>query len=218
MRNGRGWLGRVLLLLAVMGCSHGSSAGREEPPGSWATEDTGIRTKGGADSATLHIEALIAQGQFQAAEAYLVNAIAAGLVAREAATRLREKIAERKQQQNSEQDRRVPPIKLKDWEIEEAPRRTCATEMPDYPVCRALPEEYSFHSPRQALEAMKQRLGQKNLALHGEEQADQGPCPDVGRHYNVRLNGKRSGSITCCRCCVGDESSPVLWTKCRIVW
>jgi hypothetical protein len=217
MRGGRTWLGRGLLLLAVAGCSHGSSAGREESLGSWATEDSGIRTKGG-DSATFHIHALIAQGQFQAAEAYLVQAVAAGLVAREAATQLQEKIAERKQQQNSDQDRRVPPRNLKDWEIEETQRRTCGTEMPRYPVCRALPEEYVFHSPRQALEAMKQRLGAKSLGLHNAESAQSGPCPGVGRHYNVRVNGERVGSIVCCPCCVENEPGPVEWKKCRIVW
>jgi hypothetical protein len=99
----------------------------------------------------------IAQGQLQQAEAYLVEAVAAGLIAREAATRLQEKIAERKQQQNSAPDRRVSPRNLEDFEIEETERRTCATEMPDYPVCRELPDGYSFHSPRQALEAMKHR-------------------------------------------------------------
>jgi hypothetical protein len=123
-----GWRVRGLLLLAVAGCSHGSGAGHEQFPGAWSAEDSGIRTKGG-DSATLHIQALIAQGQMQEAEAYLVQAIAAGLVAREAATRLQEKIAERKQQPNADQDRRVPRGNLEDWEIEEPQRRTCATEM-----------------------------------------------------------------------------------------
>jgi hypothetical protein len=208
---------RGLLLLAVAGCSHGSSAGREKPPGAWATEDSGIRTKGG-DSATFHIQALIAQGQFEAAEAYLIHAVAAGLVAREAATRLREKIAEPKQQPNAEQERRVPRGNLEDWEIEETQRRSCATEMPTYPVCRALPEEYVFHSPRQALEAMKQRLGAKSLVLHSPEDTLSGPCRNVGKHYNVRMNGERAGSIVCCPCCVENEPGPLKWVKCRIVW
>jgi hypothetical protein len=218
MQGGRSWQVRGLLLLAVAGCSHGSSAGSEQSPGAWATEDWGTRTKGG-DSATFHIQALIAQGQFQAAEAYLVQAVAAGLVAREAATRLQEEIAERKKQQSSDQDRRVPRSNLEDFEIEETQRRTCATEMPLYPVCRALPEEYVFHSHRQALEALKQRLGAKNLSLHNNDEPTQsGPCLDVGRHYNVRMNGRRAGSIVCCPCCVENEPGPLQWEKCRIVW
>jgi hypothetical protein len=148
---------------------------------------------------------------------YLVQAIAAGLVAREAATRLQEKIAERKQQPNADQDRRVPRGNLEDWEIEEPQRRTCATEMPVYPMCRALPEEYVFHSPRQALEAMKQRLGDKSLVLHKAAVARSGPCRDIGDHYNVRLNGERAGSIVCCPCCVENEPRPLKWDKCRIV-
>jgi hypothetical protein len=206
-------------LLAVAGCSHGSSAGHEKSPGTWAIEDPGIRTKGG-NSATAHIQALIAQGQFQQAEAYLVQAVAAGLVAREAATRLQEKIAERKQQQSSNQDQRVPPRKLEDWHVEDLshPERTCSTEMPTYPTCRELPEEYVFHSPRQALEAMKQRLGAKSLALHNDEPTESGPCRDVGRHYNVRMNGRRAGSIVCCPCCVENEPRPLKWEKCRFVW
>lgn len=218
MRSRREWLGRGLLLLAVVGCTHSSSAGREESPGAWATEDWGIRTKGG-DSATFHIQALIAQGQFEAAEAYLVQAVAAGLVAREAATRLQEKIAERKQQQqNAEQDRRVPPSNLEDWEAEEAQRRTCESEMPNHPLCRELPEEYSFHSNRQALEAMKQQLGAKDLVLHRPAPTESGPCPDIGEHYNVRMGKERGGSIVCCPCCVENADSPLLWKKCRIVW
>jgi hypothetical protein len=217
MRGGRDWGFRGLLLLAVAGCSHGSSATHEKSSGTWATEDSGIRTKGG-DSATAHIQALIAQGQLQRAEAYLVEAVAAGLVAREAATRLQEKIAERKQQQSSNQDLRAPRRNLEDWEAEEPQRRTCGTEMPIYPICRALPEEYSFHSSRQALEAMKQRLGAKSLALHSPEDTLSGPCRNVGKHYNVRMNGRRAGSIVCCPCCVENEPGPLKWEKCRIVW
>jgi hypothetical protein len=148
----------------------------------------------------------------------LVEAVAAGLVAREAATRLREKIAERQQQQSSNQDQRVPRGNLEDWEAEEPQRRTCETEMPTYPICRALPEEYVFHSPRQALEAIKQRLGAKSLGLHNEDVARDGPCRDIGQHYNVRMNGERAGSIVCCPCCVENEPGPLKWKKCRIVW
>lgn len=108
MRSARSWLCRGLLLLAVAGCSHGSSTGRQELPAPRATEDSEICTRCG-DSATLHIQALIAQGQLRKAEAYLVQAIAAGLLSREAATRLQEKLAERNQQQSPESDRRAPP-------------------------------------------------------------------------------------------------------------
>jgi hypothetical protein len=59
---------------------HGSSAGRQQSPELWATEDSGIRTKG-PDSITLHVQALIAQGQLREAEAYLVHAVTAGLLA-----------------------------------------------------------------------------------------------------------------------------------------
>ncbi len=217
MHSKGGWWVRGLLLLAVAGCSHGSNAGYEKSPGTWPTRNPGIRTKGG-DSATAHIQALIAQGQLQMAEAYLVEAVAAGLVAREAATRLQEKIAERKQQQSSNQDQRVPRRNLEDWEIEETQRRTCETEMPTYPTCRELPEEYVFHSPRQTLEAMKQRLGAKSLGLHNYEPTQGGPCRGVGRHYNVRVKGERVGSIVCCPCCVENEPGPLEWEKCRIVW
>lgn len=218
MRDGRTWRVRGWLLLAVAGCSHGSGAGREQHPRAWAVEDSGTRTKGG-DSATLHIQALIAQGQLQEAEAYLVQAIAAGLVAREAATRLREKIAEREQQQqDAEQDPPVPRGNLQDWETEETQRRTCETEMPTYPVCHELPAEYVFHSARQALEAMKERLGIKSLALHKPDVTRSGPCPGVGDHFNVRMDGERAGSIVCCPCCVESEPRPLRWEKCRIVW
>ena len=206
-----------MFLLAVVGCSQGSGAGREQLPETWATEDSGNRTKGG-DSATLHLQALIAQGQLHEAEAYLVQAIAAGLVAHEAATRLQEKIAERKQQQNAEQAPRVPPGNLEDWQIEDPQRRSCETEMPTYPICRALPEEYVFHSSHQALKAMKQLLGAKSLGLHSKAVTQSGPCPRVGDHYNIRMNGERAGSIVCCPCCVENEPGPLKWEKCRIVW
>jgi hypothetical protein len=215
MRSKRGWLGRGLLLLAVAGCSHSSSVESQRSPESWAVEDWGTRTKG-VDSATLRIQTLIAQGELHEAEALLAQAIAAGLIARKAATQLQEKIAERKQQ-SPDPDRRVPPSNLEDLEIEDT-QHSCATEMPEHPVCRELPQEYSFHSARQALEAMKQRLDEKTLALHKPERTTEGPCPGLGQHYNVRLNGARAGSITCCPCCVENMDRPLEWTKCRIVW
>jgi hypothetical protein len=90
--------------------------------------------------------------------------------------------------------------------------------MPRYPVCRALPEEYSFHSARQALEAMKEQLDFKSLALHNPDPTESGPCPEVGEHYNVRMGKERAGSIVCCPCCVESDPMPLLWKKCRIVW
>jgi hypothetical protein len=180
-------------------------------------EDWGTRTKG-TDSATFRIQALIARGELHEAETMLVQAIAAGLVAREAATRLQEKIAERKQQQSSPPDRRVSPSNLEDVEVEETERRTCAMEMPDIPVCRELPDGYSFHSARQALEAMKQKLDAKDLSLHNKETTLSGPCPRIGEHYNVRRSGERAGSIVCCPCCAENDPNPLLWKKCRIVW
>jgi hypothetical protein len=213
----RGWRVRGVLLLAVAACSHGAGAGQEQFPGARAAEDSGIRTKGG-DSATFHIQALIAQGQLQEAEAYLVQAVAAGLVASEAATRLREKIAERKQQHDADQDRHVPRGNLEDWKIEETERPPCEAELPGYPACRDLPEEYVFHSHSQALEAMKQRLGAKSLALHGPAPTRSGPCPRLGDHFNVRMDGERVGSLVCCPCCVENEPHPLKWEKCRIVW
>jgi hypothetical protein len=185
----------------------------------WEAEDSGIRTKGG-DSATFHIHALLANGQFQEAEALLAQAVAAGLVAQETATRLQEQISERKGQQNPGPNRLPPLGHLEDPGIEDSARqrRTCWTELPSHPVCHDLPEEYSFHSARQALEAMKLRLNVQALALHKPERALEGPCPGVGQHYNVRIQGKRAGSITCCPCCVEAADGPLEWTKCRIVW
>jgi hypothetical protein len=161
---------------------------------------------------------LIARGQLREAEAYLVQAIASGLLAREAATRLQEKISERKQNQSPAPDRNPSPRNLEDFNVEETDRRTCATEMPDIPVCRELPDGYSFHSVRQALESMKQKLDLKDLSLHNKETTLSGPCPRIGEHYNVRASGERAGSIVCCPCCAENEPSPLLWKKCRIVW
>ncbi|MDY7227276.1 hypothetical protein [Hyalangium rubrum] len=197
----------LLLLVVAAACSHDSS-------GRW--EDTGVRTKGG-DSVTLRLQVLIAKGQLQQAEAMLVQALSAGLLSQETATRLRERIAAQKEVQEQEPSRLPPPISSE--ELQPLPqRRTCWTELPDHPVCQHLPEEYTFHSARQALEAMKQKLARKDLVLHAQEQAERGPCPDIGIHYNVRIQGRRAGSITCCPCCVEAESGPITWTKCRIVW
>ncbi|HEX8699610.1 MAG TPA: hypothetical protein VF815_12280 [Myxococcaceae bacterium] len=201
-------------MLIAMGCSHGSSATHDGPE-HWASQEMGVRAKGG-DSLTARVPVLIANGQLAEAEALIAQLVAAGLLAQEAERQLQEQIKQRKEQPSPEL-RPLPPIHSEDLEPESS-RRTCWTEMPNYPICRSLPEEYSFHSRRLALEAMKQRLEAKNLTLHDASPAQIGPCPRLGTHYNVRLNGKRAGSIVCCPCCVESEPLPVEWTKCRIVW
>ncbi len=211
--------GNIVVLLVTVGCGHGSSVTRATPVESLATEDAGIRTKGG-DSVSSRIPGLIARGQLHEAEELLKHLVVAGLIARETARHWQEHIDQAKEQTNSEPRRPPPPIQSEDLEPGEPPseRRTCWTEMPNYPVCRALPEEYSFHSPRQALEAMKQRLNEKALVLHKPEGTREGPCPGIGEHFNVRMHGKRAGSIVCCPCCVENEPAPLAWTRCRIVW
>ncbi len=195
------------LVLLLGGCSRAPSTVRGEP-----TE----RVKGG-DSATLHIRALIAKGQLAEAEALLVEAIATGLVSWEAASRLREAIRQRRQRpQHGSDDLPVTP-----WVTPEEPpgeRRTCATAFPSHPTCHELPEEYTYHGVQQALNAMKEKLGAKNLTLHSPDTSRSGPCPGIGDHYNVRKNGERVGSITCCPCCVDTEPGPLMWVRCRIVW
>lgn len=89
---------------------------------------------------------------------------------------------------------------------------------PEAPLCYDLPEEYAFHSREQALAEMKARLGEKSLTLHNRLPTRQGPCPRMRTHYNVRLNGKKRGSIACCPCCVDTASGPIQWEKCRIFW
>lgn len=197
-------------MLVPAGCAHTSRATPDEPT---------VRTKGG-DSATARIPVLIAKGQLTEAEQLLLHAIAAGLLSREAATRLQEAIRQRRQQQPQQTGpERFPPVDP--WVDPEDPsgeRRSCSEELPNYPVCQDLPEEYTYHSVQQALGAMKQRLGAKNLALHNPDVARAGPCIGDGEHYNVRSNGERVGSIACCPCCVDADPRPITWTKCRIVW
>ncbi|HEX8702972.1 MAG TPA: hypothetical protein VF815_29315 [Myxococcaceae bacterium] len=163
---------------------------------------------------------LITRGELEQAEALLVQAIAAGLVTQTAEERLRERLAEQKQRQSSAPQRPLPPLLPKEPRPDEpqAERRSCWTELPGHPVCQQLPEEYTFHSARQAFEAMKQRLEEKSLTLHKPEDTRGGPCPGLGQHFNVRMNGERAGSITCCPCCVETTQGPLQWTKCRIVW
>jgi hypothetical protein len=212
MGGARGWLWWSIVLVAA-GCSHSSGASRHEDPECWQAQ--GTRSQCG-DSATLRLQVLITRGELEQAEALLVQAIAAGLVTQTVAERLRERLAEQKQQQSSDPKRPPPPIPSPDEPPAE--RRSCWTELPGYPVCQQLPEEYTFHSDRQAFEAMKQRLGAKNLVLHNPDPAQSGPCPQVGQHHNVRMSGKRAGSIVCCPCCVESANGPLSWKKCRIVW
>jgi len=212
--QGRGLLCYGVVL--IVGCSHGSSVTREVQVEPRAAEDMGNRIKGG-DSVGVRLHVLIARGQLHEAEELLKQIVVAGLIARETAKRWQEDIERAKEQQS--QKPRPPPLPIPPEEPEpSSERRTCWTEMPNLPVCRALLEEYSFHSYRQALEAMKQRLGAKSLTLHNPSRTESGPCSRDGQHFNVRMDGRRVGSIVCCPCCVENEPSPLAWTKCRIVW
>lgn len=174
--------------------------------------DGGVRAKGGS-SAAWRIQVLIGNGQYAEAEALIAESLAAGLLTRAEGEGLRDQVRQADAHENKGEDsepKRPPPL------VKE--RATCSSQFPSIRMCAALPEEYSFHSEQQALAAMKIRLGKKNLGLHDVAVATEGPCADIGTHFNVRLNGKREGSIACCPCCVNTESGPIEWTKCRIVW
>lgn len=204
------WGGLGILLLVVGGCGHGARGIREP--------EAGVRMKGGG-SATARLPVLLARGEYAEAEALIVALARAGQLARGEEERLREQLRRSKEQRPG--PGRAPfPVSPLDSEEDAAPREgpSCRTALPEHPLCAELPEAYSFASQRLALEAMKQRLGQKNLTLHKGEFANSGPCPRKGRHLNVRLNGKRMGSITCCMCCVDMADGPLEWEKCRIVW
>jgi hypothetical protein len=205
----RAWLCCGLMLIPS-GCIHSPGAARDEPT---------VRTKGG-DSATARIPVLIAKGQLTEAEELLLQAIAAGLISEEAARRMQEAIRQRRQQQSQQPSPDRSPY-VEPWVDSKDPsgqRRNCSATFPDHPVCQDLPEDYTYHSVQQALHAMKLRLGTKNLILHNPDDAEAGPCPVIGQHYNVRRNGERAGSIACCPCCVDADPDPITWTKCRIVW
>ncbi len=210
-----GWGGLGILLLTVGGCGHGSGGIHGEPEVRW---EEGVRTKGGS-TATARLPVLLARGEYAEAEALLVTLVRAGQLDREQEARLREQLR-RAREQRPDSGRAPFPVDPPATEEDMAPRAgpSCETRFPEHPLCSELPEAYSFASARLALEAMKKRLGEKNLSLHGVDPATEGPCPTVGRHFNVRLNGKRSGSITCCRCCVDMAEGPLEWEKCRIVW
>jgi hypothetical protein len=204
------------LVSLVMACGHDASRGWEpllEP-------EEGVRTKGG-DTFTSRIPVAIANGEWTEADALITEALGMGLVAKAQADRWREQVRRLKEEEQCAGPGRSPPTGPRAPTADGLPRdeeRTCGTEWPDHPLCAALPDEYTFATPQAALEAMKRRLEQKNLTLHRPEDATGGPCPDVGQHYNVRMNGDRVGSITCCPCCVDMADGPFMWRKCRIVW
>lgn len=208
MRIQKLWLGSLLLWLGA--CAHDS--------GPLPTQE-GVRTKGG-DSATLRVPAMIARGEYAEAEALITEFLKAGLLSGAKAEQLRQRLREA-QEQRAGPGRDPHPVGPSWHDPDDSPRNdepTCGRIMPRHPLCQELPDEYTFPSARTALEAMRRRLGQKDLKLHGQDDAQRGPCPDTGSHYNVRLNGERMGSITCCRCCVDMANGPIEWEKCRIVW
>lgn len=97
-------------------------------------------------------------------------------------------------------------------------RRTCATDHPGVPLCSSLPSQYTFRSPQAALNALKTSLHNPSLSFHsGGARATGGPCPGIGTHYNVRFQGQKVASITCCPCCLDTPNGPVTATRCRIV-
>jgi hypothetical protein len=188
----------TLFLLLHTGCAPGISSMREGPAES-------VRTKGGVDSATARIHLLVAEGRYAEAETLLAEAVDSGLLAMSAATQLQERLTQLKAQEAQA-------------EGSSNKERTCRSQYPDHPMCQALPEEYSHHSVQQALNAMKSRLGEKSLGLHKPDRTRKGPCPEIGQHYNVRMEGQRTGSIVCCPCCVDTATGPIQWMKCRTVW
>ncbi len=199
------------ILLAA--CAHGSV--REDAVSDADAPEDGVRTKGGS-SVAFRVRALIWSGQYTEAEVLIAESIASGLLTRAAGEELRETVRNAsdgpKDRGQDTQPRR--PIPYSKTEEEE----TCSSRFPQLELCAALPEAYIYHSEQQALTAMKKELGQKGLSLHHKEVAVEGPCPGSGTHVNVRLNGKRQGSIVCCPCCVNSGAGPVEWEKCRLVW
>jgi hypothetical protein len=206
---------QLLMCGAVLiACTHGSA--REDAAAGAYVPEEGVRTKGGS-SAAFRIKALIGSGQYAEAEALIAESIAAGLLTKAAAEELREKIRkgsdEHKDKEEDTEPKRPVPYTRTDEE------ETCSSRFPRLEMCAALPDGYSHHSAQQALNFMKRELKQEKLSFHNKQVATEGPCPGNGTHVNVRLNGKRQGSIVCCRCCVnGGANGPFEWEKCRIVW
>lgn len=73
-----------------------------------------------------------------------------------------------------------------------------------------------YNNKREALA----RFGGNNNSTHNESPITTGPCfgtLGAGLHWNVRLKGKRIGSIVSCTCCRDTESGPVLEKKYKAV-
>lgn len=206
----------LLGVLLVAGCGHGASPLRAPPE---EALEEGVRTKGGT-TATSRVPILLARGEYAEAEVLIVELLKAGQLSQIEAERLRRE-ARRLKEQRTDSGRKPPPVEPRGPAEEEPPQesgRTCGLTFPTHPMCSELPGEYTFASSHAALDAMRRRLGEKSLKKHHPDVADEGPCPNLGAHYNVRLNGKRMGSITCCPCCVDTAKGPITWEKCRIVW
>lgn len=206
--------GRFLALplaLLVAGCGHGTGSARQ---GGHGCSPSAMETCS-LDSASAHIQALITLEQHAEAAELLALAMAVGLITGAAAQEMQAQIKQLQERKDRESPRRVPPP-VGDGMSEQS--RTCKTDYPGLPICFLLPEEYAYYGQHQALERMKARFGEKSLALHADAPAQDGPCKGSGRHFNVRLSGKRMGSITCCFCCAQSPAGPIKREKCRIVW
>lgn len=206
----------LVSVLLLAGCGHGTSSLHGPPDDA---RDEGVRIKGGS-TATSRVPILLARGEYAEAEVLIVELAKAGQLSREEAERLQRE-ARRLKEQRTDSGRKPPPVEP--WgptedEPPEEERQTCGTTLPTHPLCSELPGEYAFASSNAALEGMKQRLGEQRLKKHHPDVATKGPCPGIGAHYNVRLNGERMGSIACCPCCVDTANGPIKWEKCRIVW
>jgi hypothetical protein len=202
------WLMCGAVLIA---CTHGS-AREDAAAGAYGPEES-VRTKGGS-SAAFRINALIRSGQYAEAEALIAESAASGLLTMGAAEELRDKVRKGsdeqkdKNEEDTEPKRPFPHVKL-----------TCETAHSNLKMCYRLPDGYKFQSRQSALVDMKRSSGKNNLSLHGEDPTEGGPCPGIGTHFNVRLNGRREGSIVCCPCCLDNsERGPMELEKCRIVW
>lgn len=108
---------------------------------------------------------------------------------------------------------------LDDINIQRRPqrRKDCRSEFPGLQNCSDLPRSYIYRSPQGALNEMKKKTDIRKLSLHNPDFTRSGPCPGQGSHYNVRHQGRRYGSITCCPCC-RDTGQPVEVERCRIVY
>jgi hypothetical protein len=98
--------------------------------------------------------------------------------------------------------------------------KSCESEHPSLPECWELPSEYAYDSLEDALRALEEVLGlpPNSLQAQNEQPAKNGPCPDIGRHWDVidKSNGQNRGSITSCPCCIDTEDGPVTEQRFRI--